>query len=224
MTLSVKTQKIKGFFDDLLSLILPKDADTAEIESMSLEVLSEKIPRSHELEENTHKTLFQYKNKIARKAIWEIKYKGNPKIAGKFSTLFYEYILETISDETIFSNFTDPLLVPIPASKLSLKERGFNQCELIAKEIKKIDNKKNFEICLSVLLKIKETLHQSKLKNRSKRFKNLQGCFRADHEKIKGRNVILIDDVITTGATMKEASKTLRKAGAKKVICFGIAH
>ena len=224
MTSPAKTHKIKGFFDALLSLVFPKDQSVLTIESMSLEALSEHIPHAHDVEEHGFFALFQYKNAIIRTAIWEIKYKDNRKIAEKLSQLLYEFMIETISDETLFSNFTHPLLVPIPASKTALRERGFNQCERVVKEIKKIDGEKNFEVCLSALSKIKETPHQSKLKNRKERLKNLHDCFKADNKKVNGRNIILIDDVITTGTTMKEASKTLRKAGAKKIICFGIAH
>ncbi len=224
-------KQIKDFFELLFGFILPKDADVLEIEEMSLENLMEKIPQSGELEESRFKALFQYKNNIAHKAVWEIKYRANKKITEKFSKLLYEFILENISDETIFSNFKNPLLLPIPASKSTLRERGFNQCTLIAEEIEKIDGepacrsgRKNFEINFDALSKIKETPHQSKSKNRAERLKNLQDSFKADSEKVKGRNIIVIDDVITTGTTMKEASKTLRKAGAKKVLGFAIAH
>ena len=63
------------------------------------------------------------------------------------------------------------------------------------------------------------------MKNRKKRLQNIKGCFSvSNHEKIKGSNIILIDDVITTGATMNEASRILIEAGADQVICFAIAH
>lgn len=215
---------MKGFFDAILSFILPKETDVVEMENLSIEELVEKIPRAGELEGIKCKALFQYKNKIARKAIWEIKYRGNKKIAEKLSKLFYEFILETAADEMLFSNFTNPLLLPIPASKSTLKERGFNQCELIAKEVEKIDIGKNFEINFNALRKIKETPHQSKSKNRAERLENLKNSFGTDSKKVKGRNIIVIDDVITTGATMKEAMKTLHAAGAKKVLGFAIAH
>ena len=215
---------LKNFLEGLLSLVLPKDADAAKIENMTEAELAEAIPRSQELESSAYFALFRYRNAIAQKAVWEIKYRGNPKLAKTFSKLLYEYIIEEIADAAAFAGFTDPLLVPIPASKSTLKERGFNQCELIAKEMGKIDGGNNFEIDFHALLKIKDNPHQSKLKNRAERLKNLAGSFGANAEKVKGRNIIVIDDVITTGATMREAMKTLRAAGAKKVLGFAIAH
>jgi ComF family protein len=108
--------------------------------------------------------------------------------------------------------------------KNNLKERGYNQSELIVREIFKFDDGKNFDISLDALSKIKETPHQSELKNKSERLKNLKNCFEAKSEKIAGKNIILIDDVITTGTTMNEASKCLKEAGAKRIIGFSLAH
>lgn len=223
MTRILPMQKIKNFFEIIFSLILPKDAGVLEIESMSEVDIAEKIPRAPDCEGGKCKGLFHYKDPLARTAVWEIKYKGNKKIAEKFAKLLYEFIIEEISDDAMFANFTDPLLIPIPASRSTLKKRGFNQCELIVKEIGKISGEGNFEIDCNVLKKIKDTPHQSKLKNRAERLENLKDSFGAS-EKVKGRNIIVIDDVITTGATMREAMKTVRTAGAKKVIGFAIAH
>lgn len=219
-----KTNKLKGLIDLVFNLILPKDIGIIEIENMSEAEIISQIPEANEIKNIQLKSLFQYKDKLTRKAIWAIKYGKNQKITAKFSNIFYEFVLENIIDEITFSNFTNPLLIPIPMHKNNLKERGYNQSELIAKEIFKIDGGKNFELLLNALTKIKETPHQSKLKNKTDRLKNLKGCFLANSELIKNRNVILIDDVITTGTTMSEATKTLKNAGAKKVIGFSLAH
>jgi len=217
-------KKIKEYISSILNLILPKDLEVAEIEDMSEEDITNSVPEANEIKNNRYRALFQYKNKISRKAIWAIKYNKNQKILNKFSSLLYEFILENVTDEIAFSNFNNPLLIPIPMHKNNLRERGYNQSELIAKEIYKIDEEKNFSIELGALIKIKETPHQSTLKNKNERLKNLKGCFSANSSLVKNRNIILIDDVITTGTTMSEVSKTLREAGAKKVIGFSLAH
>ena len=89
------------------------------------------------------------------------------------------------------------------------------------------------ELEKNVLIKNKETKHQAHIKNRSERLKNLIGSFTIKSSKqnakenisiIKGRNIILIDDITTTGATLNEAKKTLKQAGARKIIAFTVAH
>ena len=214
----------RNFLENLLSIILPKSRRILEIEGATENELVEKIPRAEITSNENFKALFQYKNELARLAIWEIKYKNNRKIAEKFSRLLYEFILEEISDEMAFFNFKNPLLLPVPAGKMSLRKRGFNQCELLAEEIIKLDQDKTFELSLDALKKIKETENQVRTKSRKERLGNLSDSFWVDSEKVHGRNVILVDDVITTGATLEEISKTLKRAGAKKVIGFSIAH
>jgi ComF family protein len=216
--------KFIRFIDSIFDLILPKDGIVVEIENMSEIDIINSIPKALETKNTKYVALFQYNNKLSRKAIWAIKYNKNQKIIKKFSNLLYEFILENMSDEMTFSTFDNPLLIPIPMHENNLNERGYNQSEIIVKEINNIDLGNNFEISLNALKKIKETRHQSKLKNKSERLKNLKNCFCADYELVKNRNIILIDDVITTGTTMKEASKTLCESGAKKVIGFSLAH
>ncbi len=214
---------LNTLLEKILSLILPKGEEIQGIEDMSEEEIALKIPLAGELD-GKYKAIFQYKNNFARKAIWEIKYRANKKITGKFSKLLYEFIIESISDDMAFSNFNSPLIIPVPGSRNSFKIKGFNQSELIVREIAKLDTGKIFDFSFDSLRKIKETENQSKVKNRERRLKNLIGCFEADTQKVYGRSVIVIDDVITTGATMREISKTLRDAGAKKVIGFALAH
>lgn len=216
--------KINEIFESIISIILPKEKYVTEIENLSIEYIGNEIPKADETSDSKFRAVFHYKNNIVRRAIWEIKYNENKKIAEKFCKPLYEFLIETLGEETVFENFNNPLLVPIPSGKETMKKRGFNQCELIAKELFKIDNGQNFQLETKAIFKIKETTHQSETKNKSKRLKNLEGCFLADKEKVSGRNIILIDDVITTGATMKEVSKTLKSAGAKRVIGFSIAH
>jgi ComF family protein len=216
--------KLKYLLDLILNLLVPKDTDVIEIENMQEIDILNSIPPASEMKNAKYKALFQHKDRLSRKAIWAIKYGKNKKIIEKFSNLLYEFIIENISDEMSFSTFDNPLLMPIPMHKNNLKERGYNQSELIVKKIFEIDQGKNFGILLDALTKIKQTPHQSALKNKSERLKNLKNCFDVLPQKVQNRNIILIDDVITTGTTMNEASSALRKAGAKKVIGFSITH
>jgi len=194
--------------------------------------------------------IYDYRHPPIKKALWLLKYKGKKRLAKIFSEVIYEKILEELSDLSVMENFNNIILIPIPLHKKRLRERGYNQAELICREIIKLAKRNNplasplsggnnlppltrggregFEVLTlesNVLIKIKETEHQARIRNRSERLKNLQGSFAIrDAEKIKKRNIILIDDITTTGATLNEARKILKNSGARKIIAFTVAH
>ncbi len=115
----------------------------------------------------------------------------------------------------------DWLVVPIPLGKKRMRKRGFNQAELIAKIFAEHFS---LEIEKSALIRSKETEPQSEMKNFESRIENAEGCFGAVHpEKFSGRNIILIDDVSTSGATFFEAASYLKKSGVKKIIALAAA-
>ena len=112
------------------------------------------------------------------------------------------------------------IIIPVPIHRKRKLQRGYNQTQLIAKEIaKNIDIK----LCDDVLVKSKNTIAQSKL-NKNKRKQNIKNAFKVlNLEKIQGKNILLFDDIFTTGSTVNECSKILKKAGAKTVGVLTIA-
>lgn len=211
--------------DFVLDFLFPRPASVISIQNMNEDELIRQIPRARGLDDKETWALFDYRSELTKQAIWEIKYRGNEKILNVFCSLFYEFMLEELSDKALFSDFKKPLLAPMPASKHRLRERGFNQCELIAEELIRIDCGRNLTVSKNLLEKIKDPPSQTSMKDRNARLKNLNGCFKiVDSEKILDANIILIDDVITTGATMSEAKKTLKNAGARQVLCFALSH
>ena len=98
--------------------------------------------------------------------------------------------------------------------------RGYNQAELIAKEI---SEKLYIPINNKILFRIKNPKRQVKTSTRSERLKNQHNTFKVA-EGVLNSNIILVDDVTTTGATIKEARDILIKNGAKKVMAITIAH
>jgi len=170
--------------------------------------------------------LFDYRHIPIKKSIWLLKYKGKKRLASVFAEIIYGKIIEELSELSVLQNFSDPILIPIPLSRKRYRERGYNQAELICQELIKLDGEnKNFSLEKNILIKIKETEHQANIKERRDRLKNLTNSFSIKNpEIIAGKNIILIDDVLTTGATLTEARKTLKNFGAKKVIAFTVAH
>jgi predicted amidophosphoribosyltransferase len=89
----------------------------------------------------------------------------------------------------------------------------------------RLDTEKNFELKTNILIKVKETEHQARIKDRRVRLKNLENSYAVKNEaSLENRNVILIDDITTTGATLNEARKILKEFGARKIIAFTVAH
>ncbi len=215
---------MRHIIDTSISFLFPKDPETIAIEKMSEEEIIADIPSAEPMLHEKYKAIFEYRHPLAKKAIWEIKYRKNKVILQKFSKILYECIIEDMSDMISFSRQDNWLIVAVPASRESLHMRGFDQCALICKELEKLDSAHVFEFSYTGIEKIRKTEHQSKIKNRGERLKNLEEAFRADEKIFKDRNVIIIDDVYTTGATMHEIAKTLKQAGTKKVIGFALAH
>ena len=117
-------------------------------------------------------------------------------------------------------NFSDFVLVPIPLSKKKLKWRGFNQAEEIAKELNEF---LKIPLVSDCLVKIKDTKDQVELSEKERK-ENIKNAFLVKNkDKISGKNVLLVDDVFTTGATMEEAARVLKEAGVKKVVGVVIA-
>lgn len=115
----------------------------------------------------------------------------------------------------IFDN-TNYLIIPLPLSRKRMRQRGFNQTEIIANIFAS-----QFNYLLSTDLKRKHKKAQSKL-NAKSRLKNINKCFYFQGESLKDKNIILLDDVITTGTTINEAAKVLKEAGAKNIIALAI--
>ncbi len=111
-------------------------------------------------------------------------------------------------------------LIPIPLHKSRQREREFNQAEILSYEVAQEFNKK---ILTNQLIRVKPTKTQTEL-TFQERCQNVEKSFAVTKpELIKDTNLLLIDDVLTTGATSSEAAKCLKEAGAKKVLLLTLA-
>jgi ComF family protein len=167
--------------------------------------------------------LFSYKDARVQALIWELKYHRNAIALEIVGRLLAEHIIEELSDTALFARTTDTLVVAVPLTQQHLRERKFSQTDLLCREIIKYIPQEISYIPLA-LKKIRETEKQSKTRSRAERLKNIHGSFLGDEKIVYGKNIILIDDVTTTGATIAEATRALKLAGAKKVMTFTVAH
>jgi competence protein ComFC len=175
--------------------------------------------------ENNILAVFDYRDEIIKKAIWELKYHHKKYIGEKLGKLLYEFLVEDISDLRIEVPGRSIYVIPVPISSKKIKYRGYNQSISIAKGFCNQSEPGTFELKDKIIFKKTNTIPQAKITNRKRRLENVRGVFEIKNKEIvKGRTIVVMDDVTTTGATINEIIKILKKSGAKKVIGFAVAH
>ena len=155
--------------------------------------------------------LFAYKNNVVKKAIKILKYRGARSVAKAFAAPLYEELLAELEDALPDKNPRATLLVPVPLSAKKLRERGWNQAEWLVEETARLDENGAFEPRPDIVQKIKHTPSQTSFRNKKARLNNIKDCFAVRKpEDVHGRRVVIIDDVCTTGATVREVQKVLK--------------
>ncbi len=157
--------------------------------------------------------VFKYKG-VIRKAIVSLKY--------KFATDIADELVGICIQRLNSSKFHNVVLVPVPLYKQRENWRGFNQSELLGQ---KIAEKMKWKFVPELLIRTKNTHPQVNLKGGERR-KNLSGVFsvRSSYIQYTTYNILIFDDVYTTGSTIKEARKVLEKAGFKNIYSLTIAR
>lgn len=146
-----------------------------------------------------------------RKAIQKIKY--------RFAADIHKILVSLIADSIWqFSLPKDIVLVPIPLYRLRKNWRGFNQAELLASDLARRFGE---NLLPDLLVRIVDTKTQVGL-SKDERKENIKGAFCVS-KKLIGENIVLVDDVFTTGSTMMEAAKVLKRAGAGEVWAMAVA-
>jgi len=158
--------------------------------------------------------IWNYKDGRVKKIIEKIKFGFDQRLIG--------VLFEFLGDFNLKNNFD--LMVFVPLSRYRFNWRGFNQAEEIARMLSKLTGIE----CVDVLKRVKNTQQQAKLKNKKERFENVRGAFEIKSNlqniSLKGKTMLLVDDVWTSGATMKECGRVLKREGIKSVKYFVLAR
>lgn len=165
-------------------------------------------------------TLYYY-SPILKKVIKNIKYRLAVQVWQEFYRIIKPEVIEKLGLYKKLSS--DFIIQPIPLTINKYNERGFNQAKIISLFFQKF---LNFPI-VNLLIRKKEIQPQAQTKSLLKRYLNLKGAF-AINPNCRGMinhvsNIILIDDVVTSGSTVKEAARVLKEAGVKKVYVLALA-
>jgi len=163
---------------------------------------------------------FVYGTQITR-AVLKLKY-GNEGLVAK---VFAPFMVESLGRD---ANKFD-VIIPVPLSKKRERERGFNQATLLAKELSEVIREKHkidLPVCDKILVRIKNTApqvnmsHEARIANQKDSYKI---CDKFDISQIKQKRILIVDDVMTSGATANECAKVLKDAGVKSVSVVVIA-
>ncbi len=159
-----------------------------------------------------NRSVFLYQG-VIKKMIRQLKFDNKKYYANTLSNF--------IASEYVKLNKDFDIIIPVPLHPDRYKTRGYNQSELLCETLKE---KLKLNVNSSLLIKIKSTGNQANL-NKHDREKNLKDSFKVtDKSKVKGKTILLVDDVITTGSTVNECARTLLNAGAKEVCSLTLAR
>lgn len=164
--------------------------------------------------------LFPFHARQVRAAIHEAKYHGNEHAFCLLAAALTDYLRD--ADE----GFRKSIIVPVPLGRERQKERGFNQIhEVLLRVLRSLGEEgvSNFALESDLLIRIRETASQVGLP-REKREKNMREAFQTTRSANSSHTYIVVDDVITTGATLQAAIDALREAGAEHIIPLALAH
>lgn len=157
-------------------------------------------------------SVFRFEGLI-KKAVHQFKYNNLRDLAGPLGAFLADYLKN--------NDIQGEALVPVPLHKSRLRERGYNQTELLALMIHRLTDTPVF---LDTLKKTRPTPSQAESPSVDVRRRSVVGAFQCYNNKLTGRSVILIDDVATSGATLNACAQVLVAAGARRVVALTLAR
>lgn len=219
---------------DILSFIYPSKCEVcgrvlAESECVICSFCNIKLPRSnYHLDEvnpmiqifwgrvevlHASSFFFFYKGSPYQSLLHKLKYDGKKNIGIRMGRLLAAELMESAFSQT-------EIIIPVPLHPKKQKKRGYNQSEMIAKGINELFG---LELNTQVLLRKGNAGSQTN-KNRYDRFLNIRDQFCVEKsEKIRGKSILLIDDVVTTGSTLEACAQLLLDAGSKDISILTLA-
>lgn len=221
-------KKLLVLWRRLLDTIFPESIPFSVWEEMTAAEFSRRAAPSRSdarLERLCAEASFDYRDPFVRAAVHALKYRGARRLGAVFGEILADALREEIAYTRLLSPSSATLLVAIPLSSTRFAERGFNQSEIIAAAMSAHLPKTSVLHIPELLMRIRDTESQTRMRSRIARFKNMRGCFAlANPALVRGRDIIIVDDVITTGATASEAATALLAAGARSITTVAVAH
>lgn len=210
-----------GFLGTLFDALLPRHADARVAAGLTAEALWR---LASPVKARGAYAVFPYREGRVRAMIRAIKYYGETGVLKPLGAVASEHLAGLLDDEGLERR--SALIVPVPASPARLRRRGYNQAERIARAIHAALPEGLAGYVPDLLARYDR---ETQVRARTSRTKNIQGAFYVPeystlYGTIRGSKIILIDDVVKTGATIRDATRALKEAGAQSVTAFAIAY
>lgn len=171
-------------------------------------------PRTHDLCGNSVVTLLTYHEETAEDAIRALKYDGNQQAAALLAHALAEYLDTELAGIRAYSP-RRVVLVPVPLHESRERERGYNQIERVLEKLPQ-EFRDGTRACIEsrALVRTRATPQQTRLHRRA-RLRNVADAFAGDSRTLSRAHAIIVDDVVTTGATLSECARVARAHGAR---------
>lgn len=213
---------LRSLVSTALDAVFPVPQCEAEVLWLSPEQAWHSLPRAEQFPIPEACSVFAYKDEHVWRLIWGIKYKKSRMAAATAAYALYQIL-------SVYALCSSPVIVvPMPITAKRRRERGYNQCELILAEMEKL-NKDNRLRMESGLLRRSRHKSRQTLKDREERLESARDIFTLNEQPAGTRTasnsfVVVIDDVITTGSTMRDAVQTMRRGGYANTFGLSVAH
>lgn len=209
-----------GLFARVLEAIFPMRESERVVREAADDALLSLLSPAIADEHARATALLPYAHPLVAASVKEAKYHGNGRAQEMLGLALAAYLEELVAENDAFEARTF-VLVPVPLSPARLKERGYNQAERIAAAaLRKLGIPGTPSAHL--LRRVRDTFPQTTLPGKARR-ENVRDAFAASGAD-PAHTYIVVDDVVTTGATLSEASAALRQAGASRIIAVALAH
>ena len=209
-----------GVLSRLVDLIFPPRPNEALVRATSLEGVGKLVEPL--LTASGAVALLPYRTRLVQALVIEAKFKDGRRAQELLGRVLADYLKESCQDRMAFS-LDIPVLIPVPLSSVRKRDRGYNQVERIIRAALATLEPDMLEIDTGLLIRTRDTASQTTL-TAAARVSNMSGAFSVLRAPDPGRTYIVIDDVTTTGATLREAASALQLAGALDVQTLALAH
>lgn len=216
---------IHTLWEIVLDLLFPPPVAIGRFRTLTAEQLARTVINPYVVREVTCLAPLPFTNDMVRTSVHAAKYHRHTHAAQLLGYVLAPFVAEELADRRMLGTFTRPLVVPVPLHRARMRERGFNQAERIAEALIQELGKDSLVLSPSVLERTKNTEHQTRLSARKMRLENMRNVFFVrDVGAVRNQDILLVDDVITTGATLRAGRDALLEAGAREVLCVAVAH